>query len=130
MKHLKVILGIGLLAIPQATALGAERPTFDFEQVWSLVRENSPGRVYSTNDPAMSFMGILEQRQIGVADFAPAAREREWRDRALQHRIQSQSRGILGAAWAQESEKPDRRIVRGMLMSAGNHFYEKRSKKA
>ena len=31
------------------------------------------GRAFSTNDPALTFMSLLGQRQIGVSDFAPAA---------------------------------------------------------
>lgn len=88
---------VGGLSVP---ALAAE---IGFDEIWGRVSRNAPSlraaqneseaaqiaedraarhwypRVYSTmrafssNDPAVSFMGNLEQRQIGTSDFAPSA---------------------------------------------------------
>lgn len=75
----------------------------EFAQIWGLVKKNAPGlraaydeseaaqinkdrvarhwypriyataKIFSTNDPAISFMNTLEQRQIGAVDFAPSS---------------------------------------------------------
>ena len=75
--------------------------TVPFGEIWALVKKNSPrlqaaeydlkasrsaenraadhwfpriyldARAFETNDPALSFMSVLEERQIGPGDFAP-----------------------------------------------------------
>ncbi len=52
----------------QATEIGASRA----EQLW-LPRVYTELRAYSTDDPANSFMSVLNQRQIGASDLTPDA---------------------------------------------------------
>lgn len=98
MKTLSTLLFV--LSIQAATA--AEIPgAYRFDEVWRLVRKNSPaldaktaafevsqaqanrssrhwypklfaeGKVFSTNDPSLTFFSQLSQRQVGSADFVP-----------------------------------------------------------
>ncbi len=94
------LLGAALVGSSVASASGS-RSTFSFEEVWRFAKASSPeiseadhelqaskihevrqsrhwyprvfaeGRVYSTSDPALTFMSLLGQRQISAADFAP-----------------------------------------------------------
>jgi outer membrane protein TolC len=95
------LAGAFSMSTPPSSA-DAGRP-YAFQDIWKNVREGSPdarasgheleaarinetrmsrhwyprlfaeGRVYSTNDPAMSFMSLLGQREIGATDFSPDA---------------------------------------------------------
>ena len=102
---MKKFIFLGFLLFSGFLPLLAETAarTVTFNEIWSLVKKNSPklraadfdlkasqvaenragnhwfprvyldARVFGTNDPALSFMSILEERQIGIADFSPLA---------------------------------------------------------
>ena len=98
-----IFLGVLFISVPLPLLAETAVRTVPFDEIWNLVKKNSPslrakdydlkasqiaenragnhwfprvyldGRVFETNDPSLSFMSVLEQRQIGPADFAPQA---------------------------------------------------------
>lgn len=96
------LVGLGLGACPSGS-FGQAAPTVAFQKIWKQVRRDSPGiqaaeyglkaagieadraeahwyprlyldaRAYATNDPAQSFMSLLEERRISADDFSPAS---------------------------------------------------------
>lgn len=96
------LVGLGWGVHPSGS-LGQTAPTVAFQDIWKQVRRDSPAiraaeyglkaagieadragahwyprlyldaRAYATNDPAQSFMSLLEERRISVADFSPAS---------------------------------------------------------
>ncbi len=92
-----------MLFIPWGAMAQTPGKTLAFAEIWNLVQQNSPSiqaagyelkaakigedragehwyprlyadaRAFETNDPALSFMSVLEERQIGPSDFAASS---------------------------------------------------------
>lgn len=92
-----------LITVPLPSTAQTDVKTLSFGEIWNLVKQHSPAlhaaeyelkaakvgedragnhwfprifvdaRAFETNDPALSFMSVLEERQISVSDFVPSS---------------------------------------------------------